>query len=393
MRRIALIEPYDHSEVLYSLCELLLIQPEVKLYIFTQQYIRDHAPEPISNAVAVTWFTFKPEKRTAFFQGYKSKLNDCDLILWITAVAPLRWINNLGLEPPLVLIIHNRYTWFDPIRHLYPAWCTPYQFLVSLIRVVRLLVVQRAEQKKMLGWVAAVAFPSRNVFSLALQSGHLPASGKAFYLPFGCFMERPARTSDNDTDIVRIVVPGTVTNNGRDYNTLARAFKEVVPQLGKTVELTLLGQVKMGKITLRKLQKIQGKRFRLQTFDSWIPQKDYDIHLRNADFLILPFEPFRRFGIIKESLGISAVSGGVSDMVRFGIPAICSIYYHLDDELEQLVERYNSPRQLAELLHSWIVEEKYLLARRRMDKALEPFRCENAGPALWHQLESLQKTS
>lgn len=389
MRRIALIEPYDHSEVLYSLCELLLIQPEAKLYIFTQQYIRDHAPEPISNAVAATWFTFKPEERTAFFQGQKSKLNDCDLILWITAVAPCRWILELDLQSPFVLILHNRNNWFAPLNNWCFATDSPAAFIKDKARLFRWLLFQQLQQQRLLQKVTAVGYGSRLILEEALMKGHLPPSGKAFWTPFSYLKHRPSIEAP-DTKTVKIAIPGVVTNNGRDYDIVAQAFDLAMPHLHRPVQLLLLGKMKAIK-GLRKLQQLENERFQLITFPHWIAQEEYAAFLRGADFLILPFFSWHKVGFVKEYWGRSGISGAVSDMVYYGLSALCSVFHPLDAELENWVERYTDRQELATLLLAWVNERKYLEVKKNIKAYEGNLQKERASARLMEELTKLMK--
>lgn len=393
MPRIALVEPYDHGEVLYSLAALLLGQPEVELLVFAQHYIQRNAPALAGGEGRIRWFPFDWKERAAFFQQQKNQLNACRLIIWITAVPPVAWINRLGLKPPLVLVVHNRYSWFEPYRRLYLPWDAPLQFIASLARLFQLALFHRPAQQKMLRQVSAVAFPSRNILKSAIKAGHLPASGKVFYLPFSCYQGVEASAPGMKSPPIRIAVPGTVTGNGRDYCLLARAFEQIIPRLSRPVELLLLGRAAPGDSMVGRLKKLQGRNFRLLAFEQWIPQQEYEEYLKKTDFLALPFRPFRRFGVVRELLGESAISGSISDMVQFGLPAICSKHYHLEEGLEQMVAQYEDLPGLARLLLEWINEEKYLAVRQRAAIVLEKFRCEQLGVELWGQLIKLQNTS
>ena len=64
--QITLIEPFDHSEVLYVLCELLLEQ-EVELRVFCQEYIFEDCPETLRANRQIQWHTFAADHRKKFF--------------------------------------------------------------------------------------------------------------------------------------------------------------------------------------------------------------------------------------------------------------------------------------------------------------------------------------
>lgn len=389
MLKIALIEPYDHGEVLYALCELLLDQQNVALFIFSQQYIQGHAPESISGAARITWFAFKPEERVAFFQEHRSHLNDCGLILWITAAPPCGWMLELNLRPPLALILHNLNNWFAVLENLRIATDTPVAFLKDIARLFRWRLFHRHQQRLLLQQVAAVGFGGRRILAEAKAKGHLPASGNALWIPFAYQKHRPA-TEPPVSGAVKIVIPGAVTDNGRDYHAVARALALALPRFRQPVHLVLLGKAGAAK-GLPELRQLESERFGLTTFPEWVAQKTYAAHLLDADFLILPFKVWHKVGFVREYWGKSGFSGAVSDMVYYGLPALCSPFHPLDAELETWVERYSGHEELAALLVEWVNEQRFLEVKRTIRGYEGELRRERASGLLMGQLMSLLK--
>ncbi|MCB9352633.1 MAG: hypothetical protein H6573_34885 [Lewinellaceae bacterium] len=389
MPKIALVEPYDHSEVLYVLCELLLGQQAVKLCVFSQHYIKAHAPSSLSLSPEIDWFTFKPEGRIAFFQQHQTHLNNCHLILWITAVVPYGWMLELGLAPPVVLILHNRNNWFAQIKNLAIATNTSVAFFKDITRLLRWLLFQRRQQHLLLQKVAAVGYGSRGILEEANREMHLPASGKAFWIPFTYLKHRPAG-EPSASETIKIVIPGTVTGNGRDYYSVARAFALALPHFHQPVNLVLLGKGAMAK-GLPELQQLESERFRLTAFPHWVAQEEYAAQMRDADFLILPFRAWHKVGFVKEYWGRSGFSGAVSDMVYYGLPAISSTFHPLEPELEQWVERYAGYEELAALLVEWVNERKFLEAKKNIEAYVGDLQMKRASGLLIAQLMDLLK--
>ena len=387
MPKIALVEPYDHSEVLYTLCELLLGHQAIKLCIFSQQYILDHAPTSISISPDTSWFTFEAKKRATFFKQNLSRLNDCDLIIWITAVAPYEWIFDVKLKPPLLLIVHNRNNWFAPLRHLSVDTDSSAGFFKDIVRLLRWLLVQRRRQQLLLQKVAAVGYGDRTILADALINGHCPTSGKAIWIPFTYLKHRPDRERPA-SEVIKIIIPGVVTDNGRDYYSVAMAMAMALPQIQRPVHLVLLGKAKSAK-GLIELRQLENERFRLTIFSHWISQKDYGAYLRDADFLILPFRTWHKVGFVKEYWGRSGISGAVSDMVYYGLPALCSIFHSLNAELENWVKRYAGYEELAALLVEWVNERRFLEVKRTIQSYEGALQCDKAGSLLVEQLMNL----
>jgi len=383
MPKIALVEPCGHSEVLYVLCELLLGRQDMELCVFTQQYIQDHAPDTVREA-DIYWHTFEAEERAAFFRQQKGSLNGCDLIIWITAVPPYGWILELGLEPPLVLIIHNRNNWFASFKNLALGTDTPAAFFKDIARLLRWLLFHRIQQRRLLRKVAAVGYGSRSILAEAEREGCLPASGKAFWIPFA-YMKHFSVREPLATEAIKIIIPGTVTDNGRDYHAVAKAVALALPHFHQPVNLVLLGKAGMAK-GLPELQQMESEQFQLTTFSHWVAQEEYAARMLDADFLILPFQPWHKVGFVKEYWGISGSSGAVSDMVYYGLPAISSSFHPLEPELERWVERYSGHENLAALLASWVNDRQFLEVKNVIGRYGEEFQREKTGGFLARQL-------
>lgn len=357
MPRIALVEPYDHGEVLYVLCELLLEQQDMDLWVFTQRYIYDHAPNSIKNAVEINWRDFEPGKRLDFFQQQQKSLNDCDLVIWITAFAPYNWLLKLGLKSPLILIIHNRNNWFPSLVNFGIHIAKPSILLKDIACFFRWCLSYRRQQRRLLQKVTALGYGSQFILAEAHRKNHLPDSRNALWVPFTYLKHRPS-VGNKATEAVKIVIPGSVTDNGRDYYAVARAFTLALPQINRPVHLILLG--KAGPAGgLRQLQQLGNERFQMETYSHWVGQKAYAECLKAADFLILPLRPWHKVSFLKEYWGISGQSGSVSDMVYYGLPALCSSSHPLDAELERWVDKYSDSQSLAALLITWINELKF----------------------------------
>lgn len=392
MLKIGLVEPYHHGEVLFDFCELLLGLQDIELFIFTQQYILDHAPKSIREGKNIHIYGFQARHRKKFFKQQKCRLNCCNLIIWITA-RPEGWISRLALAPPIILMVHNRYTWFEPLQHLHLSLNSPVRLLVDLAGVIRLVLFQRKEQKRILDRASAIAFTSQNILNFALDKGHLYTSGKAIFLPFSCYRGRAAEVMIQENIPLCIVVPGTVDGRVRDYELLAEAFGQVVSGLSYPVELVLLGKLKHKLKGVEKLQKLQWANFQVTIFKQWVPQIEYEENMKRAAFLILPLRVFKQYGVVREKTGESTISGGVNDMVRFGIPAICSKHYSLDEGLEQIVAQYDDQSELVHLLHVWINNKSFWGIRYKMDRVLDPYRCDYVRLALIKQLKEIAAIS
>lgn len=371
LTQIALIEPFDHSEVLYVLCELLLEQ-EVELQVFCQAYIFEDCPETLRANRQIQWHPFTAHNRKKFFLQQQERFHRCQLLIWITAPpAAYAWINRLRLQAPVVLLLHNLHTWLIPWSNLQLSKISAAELFSDLARLLRFALQQRPQQRRLLKKIKAVGVPSQNMLRLVKEfsrSGKMP---EAFFVPFTYNTER-VRSGGNE-GTAEILIPGVVSRNGRDYQLVADGLADALPYCKRPVHLVLLGKA-TEMSTIRPLKELESKHpgFSLTYFTERLPQKTYDEYLKKAHFMILPFEPYQRFGIIRERWGVSKISGGISDMIRFGIPAICSAHYQLDPEVRSLTSPFSTGKELAALLIDWVNQQVYLnhrLAAKGIDKS------------------------
>ena len=196
-------------------------------------------------------------------------------------------------------------------------------------------------------------------------------------LPFALFEGVP-EIQRSQKPALEIVIPGTLRGEGRDYQKVRAAFEHLAPGLQRPVKLIFLGGTKgnYAQKIIRDFQAIENDFFRIQYSPKFISQKEFDRQLRRADFLILPLKKDYQLGIIREIYGTTNISGGINDMIRFGIPTLITPDYPLESELSALVRRFDSAESLADLLKEWITRETYKKIREQAPELLEAYRIE-----------------
>jgi hypothetical protein len=179
---------------------------------------------------------------------------------------------------------------------------------------------------------------------------------EAFFVPFAYHTDH-VRSVENEGR-AEIIIPGVVSQNGRDYRLVAEALAEALPHFKRPVRLVLLGKaIEMPVIHSLKELESKYKGFRLTYFTERLPQKAYDDYLKKAQFMILPFRSYQSFGIVREKWGVSKISGSISDMIRFEMPALCSAHYQLDPEIRPLTVSFSTRNELAKLLIDWVNQQ------------------------------------
>jgi hypothetical protein len=352
MKKIALLELQEHQEVLYGLIDLLLLQA-VEIYVFAPAYMHEQLkPEWLENE-RLHWTSKLPQESIPqFIQRVKPKLETVDLIVFTTLVNHFAFFARQTFTPPTVLLIHKGNAFFaSPSNLSIRNFKDVLRFLRSLWRRDDFF------RKKLLKKTTYLSFTD------PLIEAHLrplvpPSSQLLPALPFTYFTQ----TLPQSNTPIQIVVPGTVSALTRDFDLLFSALQKADTRLATTVELIFLGKA-IAPRAKPLFDLVQNNRFQninIQTFNSALPEQEYQKQLQLADFLLLPLKEQIQFGTTREFYGTTSISGGVNDMLRFGKPTLLPDFYPLDPSLLNLSGRFHNAEDLADLLLKWVNERYYL---------------------------------
>lgn len=137
-------------------------------------------------------------------------------------------------------------------------------------------------------------------------------------------------SSESESDIIKIVIPGTVSQNRRDYYSFFERLKQF-RDLGINYKIILLGKAS-GK-ELENIKSISDKLphfFNLQYFEDKISQKEFDDCMMKADVLYCPIQNKTEFFSIPEIYGKTKISGNIGDAIKYAKPAIFPETYESD---------------------------------------------------------------
>jgi len=165
----------------------------------------------------------------------------------------------------------------------------------------------------------------------------------------------------------------------RNYEILFEAFVEVVPRLKKKIRLQFLGNANrpFAQGLEMRFRELENDFFEVNFFQHHISQKKYDAYLFNTDFAIIPIRRFKKFGIIQEEYGISNITGGVNDMLRFGIPFLISKSYPPEKSWKDLAVFFENKNELIKVIEKWIAEFVFEKIKMESSRTLENYN-ENA---------------
>jgi glycosyltransferase involved in cell wall biosynthesis len=365
---IALIEAYEHHEVLLGLCQLL-DEPGICLEIVAAAQWQKEDPAYSSfHSASYRWHNLSTNWRR--LSSPFPNLQHCDLIIIVTLGSPWQKWAKMDFSKPVLAIVHNSHDFFEAKKWQLP-W-SDFRFM-DWLRWGN-AQVRRSEfwKKRFQAKVSAFGFPEKRLFNYALENGWLSAQKSGIITPFASFLPANQAKYKPSLNEITIVIPGTVKHNGRDYALVQRSFSQIQRLINKTIHLVFLGsaQKQEAKDILKCFQTLGSSHFFLHFFENALPQELYDKWLSRADFLILPFKTESRFGLTREKMGISTISGAENDMLRFGIPALVAKTYPLPDHLQVLTQSFADERQLAQLLLEWIHENRFLDYRKLGKEAL-----------------------
>jgi len=139
-----------------------------------------------------------------------------------------------------------------------------------------------------------------------------------------------------ESETIKIVIPGAVSQSRRDYNSFFQKLLKF-KNIGINYEIIFLGKAS-GK-ELSKLNQILNKIpqfIKIQYFEEKISQNEFDDWMMKTDVLYCPIQKKTEFLSIKEIYGKTKISGNIGDAIKYGKPAIFPETYESD--LEFIIE-------------------------------------------------------
>ncbi|UQB69421.1 hypothetical protein [Epilithonimonas zeae] len=143
-------------------------------------------------------------------------------------------------------------------------------------------------------------------------------------------------SQNSEKEIIRIVIPGAVSQSRRDYDSFLDKLKNF-ENTGINYEIIFLGKA-IG-IELEKLKSIVNKLpqfIKIHFFENKIPQQEFDSWMKKADVLYCPIQNETEFFSIKEIYGKTKISGNIGDAIKYGKLAIFPEAY--DSDLEFIIK-------------------------------------------------------
>lgn len=385
-RKIALVELYGHNEVLYILYRLLKYDFEISVLTTCKilQDAEDYFEEKLENwhAQSLT------ESKEQFVKKQFQLLNNQDIIIFITLVSSFRFFAKTAFQAKTIFLIHNVNTMLLSKEKRWINRTSLHFFSKDILRFLWSKIQRTNFHKRLLlEKMNYISYPSSTLTHYAKSITNQYDDKIIDPLPL-CFYENYKVEKSNT---IVISIPGVVLEEARNYEMVYEVFRKLRFKNEKTIQLQLLGSSNndFGKKLISKFQKLENENFKLVFFLEPLSQKDFDCFLKKTDFMILPIRKYRKFGIVKEEYGKSNISGGLNDMIRFGIPAILFDAYKIEKWFEPLISTFTDQKELEEKLTDWIENSTYFEIRKKALPTLEKINEENTRNNLVKRIENL----
>ncbi len=380
-KTIAIIELYQHDEVLRHYCDLLSAG-DYNIIVFCSKTVFENIKD-CGWVDKVDWYINEAEASIPeFLYTSHAAIQGCDLVFVTTALSHFKAFYELSKLNKTLLLVHNAHAFLAPGQSLYFQ-----QPLPDRLRWMKVMFNRfHFYQKKMLKTVFAFAFPTETILDYVKESFEVHDQLKLLSLPFAYYRQREKIQSDKIT----ITIPCTVVSGLRDYDSVLHAFLQLKQKLKENIRLVLLGKPKKdGKKIIENFQVLTSDKIEVVSFDKFIPTAEYEQWLLSSDFMLLPLKAYGRYYIYKERMGYSKISGSINDMIRFGIPSLIANTYPLENQLLPMTDSYMDADDLAEKIINWIENKIYLGKKAKASECLQEYSMEHMAEKLDHVLQGL----
>ena len=298
------------------------------------------------------------------------------------------YVNPSKMKNPL-LVVHNTFSTFYPYKHLYLGKKGK-DFFYDCLRLMRSFILGY-DRKKKHSLSGYHGFISTSPQQYAYVASHFPEL-KTKFIP-GSLSYFLQFSNPQNSDRIKIVIPGTVDVEVRDYEIVYQALKRL-SDLSK-FELIFLGKIKNEKSrkviqAFSALVKAQNMNF--ITFEETIQTEIYNDYLFQADFFLLPNKQIIRDGISYSIIGESSISGTIADAFLYAKPCIMPDYLKVPSPLAEISEKYSGLDELSALIDRWMKKENLqkVYSKRKADQ-WQPYEHSHIGQLLAENLKQFTK--
>jgi hypothetical protein len=168
----------------------------------------------------------------------------------------------------------------------------------------------------------------------------------ALYEPFE--IKNIPETTPNANKMLRIAIPGVVSNDRRDYSGLLEALEQNISLVAGKFIWDFLGFLPENEPEiLQKIEKLKTKNIDIQYYTKFISENEFDKNALKADVILgnlkTQLNPFQQYGQTKESTT-------VFHMLKYAKMGLLPADYPLDDHFKQSSVTFENYEDLIEIL-------------------------------------------
>lgn len=356
--KIAFIEldKSGHTECLNSFCKIFEGFGE-SLSLYTTQKIENE----LKGDTQLEEFNWLIKSDDTDIKEFLNKnlpsINQHDVIIFNTVQNDFRDYIGYAFKPPTILRLHNIHTYSDKWKHL----TLKMNFIDLGVEALYLLnsVIPKSEwsyAQKFIQTIDFVSFPDIPIEEYA-KDNQLFSPSKIFpCIPLACNMKESDSIGKDNSRFFEISIPGLIDRNRKDYQLVVDVFKQVVSRFSRPVRLNLLGRprVQYGTNIIKSLNSLQNEYFELRSYTSRISQEEFNRIMYQTDLILSPIVINTRHHFFHEIYGKSKLSGSISDVIRYAVPAILPSEYVLNDTLNEVIETYNNSEEFANSILNFV---------------------------------------
>lgn len=380
-RNLSIIEIDYHSEVLRDFCKILN-ELDYRVIVYTTEKV--FLQTGLSKAELAPKFTFRIIDKTKnipdFFNKWHSEIEASDLLFFNTLASHFKFFSRLTFSNKVVLRIHNAGTYLGLADLDLGSSFSEWQYSIEHLIWRSLFRFDWYFRKTFLKRVDYFVFPSDSMIQFSLTEGR--QRDKIIKSPFLLTYAAFGAETVADSQSFRITIPGSVEPKRRDYDSVLNAFELIQSRFEQKVELVLLGPLKtrFGKDLVNRFSKLEN--VKLIFFSDFVEQETFKEVMIDSNILLLPIKVNTRYQIYQEKYGLTKISGGEGEMIKYCKRAIIPIEYNISNDLKPFSMQYANVEELAELIlrsskvngkHDQEIFEKFNLQQvsRSMDSGLK----------------------
>lgn len=369
--RLAILEFETHSHLIYLWEELLKDVKELDYKFFITPAIAQHISEIPLNKKQI----IKIDNISENIHEFRSY----DVVIFNTLHRNFDKFTSIFNHGNVLLLVHNSNFYFHSIA---PQW--KYLRKVKNINLIYYYLKIIFREK---------IYQTKEIINKAWGYGYLntdvtfnnKGEGKHnFVIPlhYNSFFSLLKNTYE-----IRIVIPGNVSCNRRNYSLIFDLILRINPQ--EKLRFIFLGKPE-GHRMIQKLEKLKKSilhpNVKIEYYTQRIPQDDFIKQMQQAHFVLCPILKETQFYLQPEIYGKTKASGNEGDCIYYGKIGIFPDYYKIQN---WTCLYYKNKNNLCTILEN-LTYEKYIYYHQELSDKIEIFTKENSQKKLLNLIKNVK---